>query len=343
MVGTLRRCVRSRRWANMAFVIAGISASVTPPAAVRASGASSDSSRAQPIESTPALVEVMPDDIGFKDVPVGETYSQAVGIKNVGRETLQIKEITAPSADFSIKGILLPVVVAPETSESFTISFRPRQEARSEGQIRIVTSPGDTPIVLKVRASTVTDQRELTASEAGIDFDDVAIGIASKKEVSFLNAGNHELSISAISISGAGFSLSGSGAATLSPGQRFTVDVNFAPKNTGRQTGSLRALSADGGSLLEMPLAGSGAESSQSVVKLNWEENAASTGGYVVYRAPDPSGPFMRISTQAVPSAEYVDTGLAAGHTYYYVVTSVGTDDVESEYSPPISATVPGA
>jgi hypothetical protein len=283
----------------------------------------------------------MPGDIGFKDVPVGETYSQAVRIKNVGRETLQIKEITAPSADFSIKGILLPVVVAPGTSESFTISFRPRQEARSEGQIRIVTSPGDTPIVLKVRASTITDQRELTASEAGIDFDDVAIGIASKKEVSFLNAGNHELSISAISISGAGFSLSGSGVATLS--QRFTVDVNFAPKNTGRQTGSLRALSADGGSLLEMPLAGSGAESSQSVVKLNWEENAASTGGYVVYRAPDPSGPFMRISTQAVPSAEYVDTGLAAGHTYYYVVTSVGTDDVESEYSAPISATVPGA
>jgi len=343
MVGTLRRCVCSRSWANVAFVIAGICASMTPPAAVSASGAGLDGSRTQLVESTPALVEVMPDDIGFRDVPVGETYSQAVRIKNVGRETLQIKQITAPSADFSIKGILLPVVVAPGTSESFTISFRSRQESRSEGQIRIVTSPGDTPIVLKVRASTITDQRELTASEAGIDFDDIAVGNASKKEVSFLNAGNHELSISAISISGVGLSASGAGAVRLSPGQRFTVEVNFAPKNTGRQAGSLRVLSADGGSLLEMPLAGSGAESSQSVVKLKWEENPANTAGYVVYRAPDPSGPFMRISTQAVPSAEFVDSGLAAGHTYYYVVTSVGSDDVESEYSAPISATVPGA
>jgi hypothetical protein len=343
MVGTFRRCVCSRSSANVAFVIAGIFASLTPPAVVRAGAASSDSSRTQPVKSTPALVEVVPGDIGFRDVPVGEKYSQAVRIKNDGRETLQIKQITAPSADFSIEGILLPVVVAPGTSESFTISFRPRQEARSEGQIRIVTSPGDTPIVLKVRASTVTDQRELTASEAGIDFDDIAVGNASKKEVSFLNAGNHELNISAISISGVGFSLSGSGAVTLSPGQRFTVDVNFAPKNIGRQVGSLRALSADGGSLLEMPLAGSGAESSQNVVRLNWEENAASTGGYVVYRAADPSGPYTRLTFQTVPSAEYVDTGLAAGHTYYYVVTSVGADEVESEYSAPISATVPEA
>ena len=92
-----------------------------------------------------------------------------------------------------------------------------------------------------------------------------------------------------------------------------------------------------------MPLSGLGAASSQSTVKLNWEENPASLSGYVVYRAADPSGPFTRITAQAVPSAEYVDTGLAAGRTYYYVVTSVGADEVESEYSAPISATVPEA
>jgi fibronectin type 3 domain-containing protein len=50
----------------------------------------------------------------------------------------------------------------------------------------------------------------------------------------------------------------------------------------------------------------------------------------------------MRVSSQAVPSAEYVDTGLAAGHTYYYVVAAVDADRVETEYSVPISATVPG-
>jgi fibronectin type 3 domain-containing protein len=42
-----------------------------------------------------------------------------------------------------------------------------------------------------------------------------------------------------------------------------------------------------------------------------------------------------------VPSPEYTDTGLAAGHTYYYVVTSLDSDQVESEYSAQITATVP--
>jgi hypothetical protein len=137
--------------------------------------------------------------------------------------------------------------------------------------------------------------------------------------------------------------VSGAGAVNLSPGQKVNVEVNFAPKKAGRQVGSFKVLSAEGTSLLDVPLSATGATSSQSAVKLNWEENPSSVGGYVVYRAADPSGPYTRLSSQAVPSPEYVDTGLAAGHTYYYVVTSVGADETESEYSAPISATLPEA
>jgi fibronectin type 3 domain-containing protein len=128
----------------------------------------------------------------------------------------------------------------------------------------------------------------------------------------------------------------------LSPGQNVGVDVNFAPKSTGRQTGSLTVASAEDGSLLTLPLTASGAASSRSAIKLTWEESPVSVAGYVVYRSTESSGPFARVSSSAVPSAEYTDTGLAAGHTYYYVVTSLDSDQVESEYSEPIAATAPG-
>jgi len=125
----------------------------------------------------------------------------------------------------------------------------------------------------------------------------------------------------------------------LTPGQSVAVDVNFAPKSTGRQTGQLTISGTDGGPLVVIPVTGTAAESSRSTVKLNWEESPVTVAGYVVYRSVDSSGPYRRISEAA--TSEFVDTGLAVGHTYYYVVASMGADQVESEYSSPISATVP--
>ena len=290
-----------------------------------------------------ALMEAAPDAVNFVNVPAGEMYTQTVRITNISQGTFQIKGIETSSADFRVTGILLPVVVARGTSDSFTISYRAKAEGPREDQIRIVTSSGDTALVLKVRASAATDQRELTANQAEINFEDAAIGSSTKKEVLLTNSGSRELRISGISVSNADFSVSGAGAVNLSPGQNTRLEVNFAPKRAGRQVGSLRVSSAEGGSLLEIPLTATGAASSQSTVKLNWEESPVSVAGYVVYRSAEPSGPYMRVSSQAVPSAEYVDTGLAAGHTYYYVVAAVGADQVETEYSVQISATVPGA
>ena len=296
-----------------------------------------------PTQALSALVQATPEAVSFLDVPVGETYTQVVRITNISEGVIQIKTITVSNADFRVSGILLPVVVAPGTSESLTISYRPKEEGQREGEIGIETSTGETALVLKVRAVATADQRELTASEAGINFEDVAVGSSTKKVLSLTNSGNRELRISGTSVSGTGFSASGAGAVNLSPGQNITVDVNFTPKDAGRQAGSLIVSNAEGGSLLEIPVSGTGAASSQKAVKLNWEESPISVAGYVVYRAADPSGPYTQVSSGPVASTEYVDTGLAAGHTYYYVVTAVDANQGETGYSVPISATVPGA
>jgi fibronectin type 3 domain-containing protein len=283
-----------------------------------------------------------PDAVSFANVPVGDTYTQTVRLTNISQETFQIKRIESSSEDFRVTGIFLPVVVARGTSDSFTISYRAKAQGSKQDQIRIVTSSGETALVLKVAASAATDQKELTANQAEINFEDVAIGSYSKKEVSLTNSGNRELRISGITVAGKDFSVTGAGAVNLSPGQNVSLKVNYAPRSAEQQAGKLMVLSAEGGSLLEIPLTAKGAGSSQSTVKLNWEESPASVAGYVVYRSAEASGPYTRVSSSPVPSAEYVDTGLAAGHTYYYVVAAVDAEQVEAERSAPISATVPG-
>jgi hypothetical protein len=303
--------------------------------------ASSHSAANEPAALASPLMEVTPEAVSFVDVPVGDTYTQTVRVTNVNEGTLQIKKITTSSPDFQITGILLPVVVAHGTSQSFTISYKAKAEGRAEGQISILTNSGDAPLVMGVKASSAAGQTELTANAAAIEFEDIAVGSSGKKELVLTNSGNRDLKISGILASGAGFSVLGTTAVNLSPGQNVNLDVNFAPKSAGRQTGSLKVSSAEGGSLLTIPLTASGAPSSQSTVKLHWEESPVSVAGYVVYRSAEASGPYTRVSSSAVPSAEFVDTGLAAGHTYYYVVSTLDADQVEGEYSPPISATVP--
>lgn len=286
-----------------------------------------------------AALVATPESVTLIDVPVGDTYTQEVRLLNSGEATLQIKRITVSNADVQVTGVMVPVVVAHGTSQTFTISYRPKAEERIDGEVRIYTDANEAPVVVKVRASSNAVQTELTASAASLAFEDVAVGNSSRKELSLRNTGNSEIRLGGIFASGGDFSSSDSGAVNLAPGQEISVGVNFTPKSSGRQTSSLRICNANGGSLLEIPLVANGANTSQSTVKLNWEASPVSVAGYAIYRAADPTGPYNRISS--VPSAEFIDTGLAAGHTYYYVVTALNPDDTESEYSEPISATVP--
>jgi hypothetical protein len=337
MVG--RRFCKCLNWniLSRAFVFLSILSLLTIQTGSRA--ATSGAATTAPVATPPVLMEVTPDAVSFVNVPAGDTYTQTVRLTNLGEGTLQIRKITTSSADFQVTGILLPVVVAHGTSQSFAIEFRGKAEGSAEGQVYVLTTSTDEPVVLQVKASTAASQSELTASEAGIDFEEVAVGNSGKKELLLTNSGNRDLRISGISVSGRDFSLSGPTAVELSPGQNVSLEVNFAPKSARRQAGSLTVTSAEGGSLLTIPLTATGAPPSQSAVKLSWEESPVSVAGYVVYRSAQSAGPYVRISQ--APSSEYMDTGLVAGHTYYYVVTSLDANQVESEYSPQISATVP--
>jgi len=222
----------------------------------------------------------------------------------------------------------------------FTIAYRPKTEGGFIGKLLIYTDAQREPIIVNVSASATSGQSELTASTASVEFADVAVGSRSVKEISVTNAGNRAAGIASINVpDDQEFSVAGATAAKLEPGQTVSFAVSFSPKSLGERNGTLK-ISTRAGDDLEIPLSAVGAAGAQSTVRLQWEENPGGAAGYTVYRAADATGPYERIAAE-LSSAEYLDSGLAAGHTYFYVVSSIGADQTESEYSEPISATVP--
>jgi fibronectin type 3 domain-containing protein len=63
--------------------------------------------------------------------------------------------------------------------------------------------------------------------------------------------------------------------------------------------------------------------------------------GYDTYRGTISGGPYAKLTSSPTSQTSYTDLDVKAGDTYYYVVTSVGTDLVESAFSNQVKATVP--
>ena len=288
----------------------------------------------------PELLTATPARVVFADVPVGETYTQTVRLSNISQEKITIVQVVAFSGELSVSPMPLPLVLEAGSGTLIKISYHPKRAGRRAGQVRVMTSGDSVPWLLEVKGSAIQSQRELTASEASVEFGDVATGSGSSKEVMVTNAGNADVAISKIEITGEDFTVSG-GAVMLNAGQQMSLRVGFDPKNGGSRNGRLSIYSSAPDSPLRIPLSGAAGEMSSQAVTLKWEKSEGAENGYFVYRGSEPGGPYTKLQGAAIANAEFTDAGLAAGRTYYYVVTSVDANGSESGYSEQIVVNIP--
>jgi len=83
---------------------------------------------------------------------------------------------------------------------------------------------------------------------------------------------------------------------------------------------------------------------SQYSVLLTWQASAEMENpivGYNVYRSTLSGGPYSKLTSNTVDALEFADTSVSDGTTYYYVVTAVDSQGVESGFSNQISAIIP--
>ncbi len=88
-------------------------------------------------------------------------------------------------------------------------------------------------------------------------------------------------------------------------------------------------------------LTGSGVSVAQHSVSLSWQPSTSQVTGYNVYRSTVAGGPFAKINSGLDGITSYVDSTVAASHTYYYVTTAVNSSGQESAYSNQVQVAIP--
>jgi fibronectin type 3 domain-containing protein len=105
-------------------------------------------------------------------------------------------------------------------------------------------------------------------------------------------------------------------------------------------TGSVAITSNASNSPLTISFSGTGVVVTHSAT-LTWTASTSVVVGYNVYRSSISGGPYTKLNSSIDASTSFIDTSVVSGQTYYYVVTAVDSNNVESAYSNQVTATIP--
>jgi len=189
---------------------------------------------------------------------VGQTSSVALSVANSGNASGQIASITVNGQGLSLSGLpAFPLTLTPGASQQFTLNFTPTQSGSVSGQLTIggaiftvtATANGAPPSFAVTYLLSDGNVRTLT-SGGTIAFPSVDINGSTTATVTVTNNAGGSGSVTAISVSGTGFQVSGLPAlpATVAAGQSLSFRIIFSPAQSGSFSGTV-AISYTNGSI----------------------------------------------------------------------------------------------
>jgi Abnormal spindle-like microcephaly-assoc'd, ASPM-SPD-2-Hydin len=282
--------------------------------------------------------------VSFGNVVIGSPNTQPITLTNSGNASLSISQATISGSGFGMTGIATPITLAAGQNTTVTVKFAPQGGGSVTGTISLVSNAVNSPTVISLSGTGIAATLQLSAGPASLNFGSITVGSSSTQTTTLTNTGNSTLSIGSITVSGTGFSASGSTPpSTLTAGQSATLSVVFSPTSAGSFNGSVSAVSDATNSPTTISLSGTGVQTPSPSVILSWTASTSLVIGYNVYRGTQSGGPYTRLNSSLDATTTYTDPTVQAGQTYYYVVTSVDSDNNESVYSNQTSATIPSS
>jgi len=202
-------------------------------------------------------------------------------------------------------------------------------------------------LYMTLNPATGTSQSAGSGQAIGVNatslsFGGVALSQPATQPLTLTNSGTSAGSVSAVTVTGAGFSLVGSSfPITLSAGQADTLNIQFDPTVAGAASGTLTIFSSSTSNpVAQVSLSGTGVASQ---VDLKWNAPASSSApvaGYNIYRSSGTSS-FERLNSSVDKQTTYQDGSLQVGGTYEYYVTTVNSAGAESSPSNTTTVSVP--
>jgi hypothetical protein len=303
----------------------------------------SSSAPAAPPPNTSNLT-VTPSDVSFGDVPIGSSRSQTITIRNELRVVATLSPLSVLGTGFKLANLTDSLSIEPGKSLTFNVVFAPTKLEKYSGSVYLVTG-GINPTSIPLSGAGVSRVLSLSVSKSNLNFGDQTVGTRSTLPITITSSGNTDVTIWNIFITGASFRSSSVPKGTvLAPAQSITLDAAFEPTSLGSSIGKISIVSTATASpnivLAGTAIAATTATSTSPSVSLEWN-SVSDAVGYFVYRSSRSGGPYTKLNSTSVSVAKYVDSAVALGETYYYVVTALNSEDEQSSYSNQAEASIP--
>jgi hypothetical protein len=283
-------------------------------------------------------IEFANQDVGIASTP------QSATLTNVGRASLSLSSIAVagPDAgDFTLTNDC-GSSLAPSDECTLTVAFKPTSAGTRSASIVFADNAAGNPQTVNLAGTGVAPAVGLSTTSLSFGTQPVAITSAAET-VSLTNTGSAALSISNLAVVGANLGdfveIADTCRGSVAAGGSCTIGVTFTPSAGGERTAALSITDNAPGSPQTVSLSGAGSHD----VMLSWTASQTSgTVGYNVYRGTTSGGESSTtLNASPINAATYVDESVAPGATYYYVVTAVNSNGLQSSASGETEATVP--
>jgi hypothetical protein len=298
----------------------------------------------QTASTTSASLTLNASSIDFGNVSVGSSKNGTITLTNSsasGGPNVTFSQVAATGSSFTASTSALPIVLKPGASSTVTIGFAPKSAGAVTGSLSLVVAGAADPSTVSLSGNGV-GAAQLAVAPSALNFGNVAVG-SSANLSGTLTAGASSITVSSADWNGQGYSVSGiTFPLSIAAGASVSFTVTFAPQAAGTIPGTISFASNASDSPANETFSGNGTQTAgiQHTVDLSWLASGSAVSGYNVYRGALSGGPYAKLDSMQ-PTTTYADSTVHSGTTYYYVVTSVGTDSVESPYSGQVAAVVP--
>jgi ASPM-SPD-2-Hydin domain-containing protein/HYDIN/CFA65/VesB family protein/centrosomal CEP192-like protein len=292
---------------------------------------------------TQAQISATPSSAVFGNVSTGTSNSQTITVSNGGTGSLTISSVGVTGSGFNISGISAPLTILAGRNATFNAVFAPTTAGAASGSITLSSNAPTSPLSIALSGTGIASTKVLGLSTTNLSFGSVNDGSSNSLSVALTNNGNANVTISTANVTGAGFSATGvSAGETLTPNQSIAVTVQFAPTTAGAVNGSVSIASNATNSPATITVSGTGVSTTPHTVALAWTASTSTVSGYNVYRGTTTNGPYAtKLNSSLVGSVQFTDSTVTAGQTYFYVVTAVDSNNVESTFSNQATAIIP--
>jgi len=219
--------------------------------------------------------------------------------------------------------------LAAGASKSFNVVFAPTISGNPAGTLT-VSSDASNPSLMVSLSGTATTAGTIAANPTSFSFGSVQVGNSSTKSEMLSNTGGSTITISQVTVAGAGYGISGVTVPfTINAGQSFTFSVSFTPQTSGSPIGSVSVVSTASNTLPAIGLSGTGtAVGTFGVAPTSFGFGSVTVGASKNMTATlSATGASVTVSSASVNSSEFQITGptlpmtIAAGQTATFTLT----------------------